>query len=197
MAGDVNPGNTDGDYVPLAQTTVVDTRSGVGLPAGKLASGSPVSFAVAGGTTGVPSSGVDAVALTMTLTNSSAHIAFTAWSAGQPKPGTTMISGQLGQNQSSNAYVKPGTSNQVTVQGDGGTTDLIVSVIGYFKTTDNAAGFSTVPGKRVVDTRNGIGAPQAKITAGGYIEVSVAGAGVPVSRRRRRRRWCRSRRSRR
>ena len=181
VAGDVNPGNTDGDYVPLQQTTVVDTRSGVGLPAGKLAANTPVTFTVAGGTTGVPSSGVDAVAVTFTLTNTSGRMSFTAWSAGQPKPATTIVTGQPGQNQSSNAYIKPGTNNQLTAQTDAGTTDLLVSVIGYFKSTDNAAGFSPVPGRRVVDTRNGIGAPKAKIPAGGYIEVSVAGAGVPTS----------------
>lgn len=179
LAGDVNPGNSDGDYVPLAQTQVVDTRSGVRLPTGKLAANTPVTFTVAGGMTGVPSSGVDAVALTMTLTNTSTQTAFNVWSAGQPNPGTTTITGQPGQNQSSNAYVRPGTSNQVTAVETAGTTDLIVSVIGYFRATDNAAGFSPLPGRRVVDTRRGIGAPQAKIPAGGYIEVSVAGARGP------------------
>ncbi len=181
VAAEVNPGDTDGNFVPLPQATIVDTRSGTGMPKAKIAGGVPVTFAAAGGTTGVPSSGVDAVAVTFTLTNSTTLTPFTAWPAGQTKPGTSTVTAQAGVNESGNGYIKPGSNNQITAQIDSGTTDLIVTVIGYFRSTDDAAGFSPLPGTRVVDTRHGVGAPLAKIPAGGFIDVSLAASGIPTS----------------
>ncbi len=171
----------DGNYVPLPQKTLVDTRSGTGLPKAKLSAATTVSFAAAGGTTGIPASGVDAVVLAVTTTGSTTATAVTAWTAGQPRPPITVVVGQPGENAGGDAYVKPGTNNQVSLFSTAGATDVIVYAIGYFRSTDGGGGFSPVPGKRAVDTTKGVGAPQAKIAAGRFVDVSLAAGGIPIS----------------
>jgi len=178
---DTNPGTSEGNFVPLLQTTIVDTRSGLGLPQAKLAGGATSSFTVTGGTTGVPSTGVSAVVLDLMTTTTSAPTAMEVWPAGATPPGITNLVAQPGTVGSGTAYVAPGAGGKVSVTTTAGTTDLIVDVTGYFTTTDNTAGFSPVPGRRVLDTRHGIGAPHAPIPAGGNLDISLAAAGIPTS----------------
>ena len=172
---------SDGNFVPVNSVVVADTRSGLGLPAAKLTAHLTASFSVAGGSTGVPTTGVSAVALNFTLVNTSNTTSFVAWTAGATKPGTTTVTGQPNEYQGGTGYIRPGTNNSVSAQIDAGSADLIVRVIGYFSSSDDYAGFCPLNGTRVVDTTKGIGAPTAKIPAGKYIDISVSTAGVPSS----------------
>ncbi|MGE5210042.1 MAG: hypothetical protein ACM3MM_02195 [Acidobacteriota bacterium] len=147
---------------------------------------------------GVPASGVSAVLLNVT-----------AVSAGAPGPGFMSVvpkparAGDVFNDQGSyGAY--PGTSNLNIDDGNPvpnlvlarvgaggkirifnylGPTDVIADIAGWFGTggahTDGA-GFAGVVPDRLLDSRNGIGGPAKKFTAGEIRSVQVAGvAGIP------------------
>ena len=68
--------------------------------------------------------------------------------------------------------------------GSSGTVELIADVSGYFSGGGTAANgaFTPVAPTRLLDTRNGTGAPQAPVAAEGTVALSVAGAGgVPAT----------------
>ena len=57
-------------FVPLGPVRVLDTRTGVGAPVGKVPAGGSIDVQIAGAG-GVPASGVSAVALNVTATRAS------------------------------------------------------------------------------------------------------------------------------
>lgn len=170
----------DGNFVPLPQATLVDTRNGTGLPKAPINGGTTHNFAVLG-QSGVPSTGVTAVALTVTTTASTSSSQLIMWPTGATRPGTVTTVSSPGDNRQNSAYVATGTGGDVSVYIDHDSTHLIVSVTGYFSSADASSGFNPVAQKRVVDTANGTGVPQAQIGAGKSVTFSVAAAGVPTS----------------
>ncbi|WP_158778758.1 hypothetical protein [Streptomyces cellulosae] len=76
------------------------------------------------------------------------------------------------------AIAAVGSDGKIGVYNSSGTVDLIVNVNGYFTSADGATspgGYVPVTQSRLVDTRNGTGAPQAKIAPGGTLNVQVDG----------------------
>ncbi len=73
-----------GEYVPLTQARIVDSRIGQGL-AGGVTAGTVSSFQVLG-QGGVPSSGVSAVVLTVTTISPSNNTWATLWAQGATQP---------------------------------------------------------------------------------------------------------------
>ncbi len=79
--------------------------------------------------------------------------------------------------------VPVGTGGRVSFYNGLGSADVIVDVNGYF-TDSSAAGaqFVALAPARIVDTRNGTGAPQAPLGAGQSLVVQVDGnGGVPIA----------------
>ena len=86
-----------------------------------------------------------------------------------------------GQNLSNSTYVGVGPSGRLTLKlGTNGQTDLVIRVTGFFTATTAGSGMVPVSGKRVVDTRTGVGAPVGKIRAGQSIDINVADANVSL-----------------
>jgi len=78
-------GATGSTFRPLTPQRLLDTRSGLGAPAARLAPGGTISLQVTGAG-GVPAAGVSAVVMNVTVTEPSAISFLTAWPAGDARP---------------------------------------------------------------------------------------------------------------
>jgi len=89
---------------------------------------------------GMPSTGVNAVALEIVSFTSTAAGSFTVWPHGGKKPPTAQLSWAAGQRVSTMVYVDAGTSGLVDVSNNStGTTRLLVMTEGYYG-PDSTAG---------------------------------------------------------
>ncbi|MGW1801698.1 hypothetical protein ACWCQN_38720 [Streptomyces sp. NPDC001984] len=174
---------SSGDFFPVSPSSkIVDTRSAIGIGAA-LGAASTTSFQVAG-VGGVPSSGVSAVSLVVKAVNATSSGSYLEmWPDGttKPAPGST-VNFSSGDTTSNAAIVAVGSDGKIDVYNSGSTVDLVVDVSGYFTSAGgatSAGGYVPVTQSRLVDTRNGTGAPEAKIAPGGTLNVQIDGlAGV-------------------
>ena len=167
-----------GEFVPLSPARVLDTRSG----SGPLGPNSSLDLQVTGNG-GVPATGVAAVVMNVTGTNTTAPGFLTAWPTGQARQTTSTLNFVAGQSVPNLAVVPIGTGGKVSIYNFDGNTDVIADVVGYY----TAAGV-TVPGGglfhamsplRFLDTR-----PEADnktLEDGGTVTTPIVGlAGIPA-----------------
>jgi hypothetical protein len=171
---------TDGLYNPLPPSRVLDTRSGTGAPAAKLAGGASLTLTVAGNG-GVPASGVEAVVLNLTVTNPTVPGYLTAWPTGASQPVASNLNFATGQTIPNRAIVKVNSSGQVSIFNNAGTVDVVADVSGWFTdgTSPTASGavFTGLVPSRILDTRT-----SAPVAAGGMITLQVSGqGGIPAT----------------
>jgi hypothetical protein len=173
---------TSGSLVPLVPSRILDTRSGNGA-SGPVAPSATVSLQVTG-RGGVPATGVAAVVLNVTVTDTLAPGFITVYPSGTTRPIASNVNFVAGQTVPNLAIVKLGTDGKVSLtNSSGGTVSLVADVSGYY-----LAGSPTVAGAlaildpaRLLDTRSGTGA-SGPVGAGATITVPVMGhAGVPAS----------------
>ncbi len=154
------PSNTTvGSYVPLTPSRIVDTRTGSGEPysGDTMGPGGGLDIQVTG-KGGVPTSGVSAVLMNVTVTDTTAPSFLTAYPQGESQPLASNLN-WLGGETVANRVVVPvnPTTGQITVYNDQGNTDVVVDVDGYFTNGGtppaNAGLFSTITPVRVLDTR--------------------------------------------
>ncbi|WP_375491951.1 hypothetical protein [uncultured Jatrophihabitans sp.] len=170
-----------GGFASVAPSRVLDTRSrlGASTPGANATIGVQV-----GGRGGVPSSGVSAVAVNLTVTRAAKGGYLTAYAAGAARPVASNVNFPAGSTVATLAVVPVGSDGKINIfNGSGGSTPVIGDVAGYYRsgTAARAGTFTAVPPARVLDTRSGNGAstPGAQAT----IDVQVAGrGGVPAGR---------------
>jgi hypothetical protein len=130
--------STAGSYVGLTPARITDTRAGSGEPN----SGDPL---MPGGTLnvqvdgegGVPSSGVEAVAVNVTVTDTTKSSYLTAYPSGSAMPRASNLN-WWPRDTVANLVIAPvGVSGQVSIYNSQGDADLVVDVVGYF--TDGAS----------------------------------------------------------
>ena len=168
-------------FASVSPTRVLDTRTGLGVPAGRVAGGGTVSVQVTG-TAGVPASGVTAVVLNVTAVWPSAAGFVTVYPAGQSRPLASNLNTSPNATVPNLVVVQVGTDGQVSLFNAAGSTDLIADIAGYYTEDSGGSVFESVAPARVLDTRTGTGAPKARVGAGGSESVQVTGrAGVPAS----------------
>ncbi|MBM6402322.1 hypothetical protein [Phycicoccus sonneratiae] len=163
----------DAKYAPLAPARILDTRSGLGAPKARAAAGGTVTVTVLG-RGGVPAVGVDAVVLNATAVAASSGGYTTVYPGGQPRPSTSTLNYASGGTVPALAIVKVGASGAVSLYTSSGA-DLLADVMGYIPAGSDFAPLASPT--RLVDTRSGTGAPKARLSAGGLLTVTVAGAG--------------------
>jgi Protein of unknown function (DUF4038)/Bacterial Ig-like domain (group 3) len=177
-----------GLYNPLTPIRITDTRTNSGLPnAGHhLTSRGTLNVQVAGAGL-VPTTGVAAVVLNVTVTNPTAASYLTVWPAGGSQPGTSNLNFRAGETVANRVIVPVGSNGRVSVFNHGGTVDVIADVGGYFTdgSTPTATGlqFTPIVPTRIADTRAQSGFPNASRTldAKSILPVQVTGAGgVPT-----------------
>ena len=88
-------------FTPITPVRLLDTRSGLGAPTGMVGPEGPIELQV-GGVGGVPSAGVTAVVLNVTVTDPTVPGFVTVYPTGQPRPlasNLNFVAGQIVPNQ--------------------------------------------------------------------------------------------------
>jgi outer membrane protein assembly factor BamB len=147
-----------GGFHPLDPARILDTRSGLGAPAAKVGPGATLGLQVAG-RGGVPTTGVSAVAVNVTVTNPTAGSHLTAWPAGRARPLASNLNFTAGQTVPNMVVVKVGEAGKVNLFNAGGSTDVVVDVGGGYVADDDPDGarYTPVEPARTLDTRTGPG----------------------------------------
>jgi hypothetical protein len=136
---------------------ITDTRAGSGEPnAGEQLGPGGVLQVQVTGAGGVPSSGVGAVVLNVTATDTSDSSWLTVYPAGSSRPLASDINFVRGQTVADRVVVPVGSGGKVNVYNFRGNTDVVLDVGGWF--TDGSqppegALFTPLNPARVVDTR--------------------------------------------
>lgn len=170
-----------GQYFSAAPVKVMDTRDGTGgVSVAPLAAGATASFPVEG-VGEVPSSGVTDVYVVINAISPAASGCLHDYDADISDPGICTVSFQAGQSVSDSDIVQVGDAGYMSVtNSSSGTADVAVTVLGYYQDGDSqTAGQTYIPLAQsdIVDTRSGLGAPEAQIPSGGSLTVQVAGEG--------------------
>jgi hypothetical protein len=160
--------------MPLVPARLLDTRIGVGAPLGRLRGGDRLDVAVVG-RGGVPASGVDAVVLNVAALRPTVPGFLTVWPSRAAFPDVSNLNFDPGRNVPNLVVCKVGSDGAVSLFANAGELDVIADVVACFTGTGSSV-FPVTP-SRVLDTRDGLGAPASPVGATGEIAVRVAGVG--------------------
>jgi len=129
------------------------------------------------GVASVPT-GVDAVALNVTVTDTTGYSHLDLWPAGQAKPSASNLNWAPGWTVPNAVTVMLGSSGQVSVYNNGGSADVVIDVVGYYK-AGVGAGLTSLTPVRVTDSRpsSQVGPFSSPWAPGQTRDVAVAGAG--------------------
>jgi hypothetical protein len=173
-----------GLFTSLRPSRLLDTRSGLGAPAAKVGPGGTVHLQV-GGRGGVPSSGVAAVLLNVTVTEPTRYGHVTVYGDGTALPDASNLNFRAGRTVPNLVVTPVGSNGKVALyNGSAGSTHLVADVEGYYLSgaATEPGSFQSVTPARVLDTRSGVGAPLARLEPGGTVHLQVGGvAAVPAS----------------
>jgi hypothetical protein len=137
-------------FVPLDPARIYDSRTGGRFPLGP---GQRLDLRVAG-VGGVPTTGVGAVALTVTASRPSAGTYLSVWPAGGRKPTSSTLNLPAGSARSALAFSALGGNGLVSLANYAGTTEVAVDVVGYYPVgAANAQALHPVTPFRLLDTR--------------------------------------------
>ena len=171
------PGPTT--FHPLSPGRILDTRDGTGAPAGKLESGCTVAVDVTG-VGGVPGDGVTAVSLNITATQAAENGYVTVFACAAGRPPTSSLNTRPDRDIANLVTVPVGTDGLVCFY-TYRPVHLLADLAGWFGSEGGSRMTGLTPA-RVLDTRDGTGAPAIPVAAGGVVSVQVAGwGGVPAS----------------
>jgi uncharacterized protein (DUF1501 family) len=169
LVGYFDPIAVDG-MQPLAPARLLDTRT-TATPLGEEQS---IELQVTG-VGGVPTDAV-AVALNLTSTNATQPSFLTMWPTGEEMPLASSLNLTPGLSIPNLVVAPVGAGGMVSIFNRFGTTDVLVDVLGCFR--PGGSRFIGVTPVRLLDTREGLGAPLAEV--GGDLRLQVAGmGGVP------------------
>ncbi|MFK4482913.1 phospholipase A2 [Curtobacterium sp. AB7] len=179
----INDTGTGGVFVP-ASGRVLDTKAGTGGFTTPMEAGKYRTIKIAG-VAGIPNDGtVGAVSLNATVSGTpSAGTLFGRPDADTSRTTMLIYNANTGEYVSNTAIVAVSAAGTIQVSTETAAR-LILDVQGYYTAnTDGTAagGFVPVAGKRIVDTRSGLGAPKALLAPGKSVDIQVTGAnGVPA-----------------
>ncbi|MEU7554473.1 N-acetylmuramoyl-L-alanine amidase [Streptomyces sp. NPDC044571] len=167
-------------FTPVTPKRLMDTRTGLGVPQAKVGAGGVVTLPVAG-MNGIPAADVTAVVLNVTATNPTEPSFVSVYPSGTTRTSASNLNFTPGQTIP-NLVVVPVVDGKVSFFNNQGTVDLIADITGYFTSAGDGATHTNIGPKRLMDTRAGLGVPQAKVGAGGVVTLSVAGTnGIPAT----------------
>ncbi|GGT08818.1 hypothetical protein [Streptomyces sp. KD18] len=139
-------------YTSLAPTRLVDTREGLGTPRGPASGQSSFAVQIAGAG-GVPSKGVTAVALNVTVTDPREAGHLTLFPSGQKAPTTSNLNFTAGQTVANSVIVPVGPDGRIEIRnGSWSGADVIVDVVGHYSADGKAAYLPLTP-TRLHDSR--------------------------------------------
>ncbi|GAA0663276.1 hypothetical protein GCM10010193_13310 [Kitasatospora atroaurantiaca] len=162
-------------FKPLAPSRILDTRSGAIVgPKGEVA-------LQVSGQAGVPASGVSAVVLNVTVTDTTAWGYLTAYPHGAARPLSSNINWTAKQTIPNLVTVPLGADGKVSLfNGGPGNVNFVADVQGYYSTTEAGSQLKPINPTRLLDTRDS--SKQANLAGKGEVALQVGGqAGVPAS----------------
>lgn len=164
-------------YVGLTPARLLDTRKGIGVSAGMRPGWSTLPVTVTG-RGGVPSTGVAAVVLNVTAAGPTSSGYLTVSPTGQARPIVSNVNYTAGDVVAGMTVATLGSRGQVNLFTSAGA-HLVVDVVGWVPIGSE---YRPLTPNRIVDTRNGIGAPTAKVASRRALTFRVAGrGGVPTA----------------
>jgi len=159
LVGFFSPTATGG-LVPLSPARVLDTRDGTGGVLGALGADQTIDLQVTG-RGGVPD-GSTAVALNITVTQPTEASYLTVWPAGEQRPLAASLNMVPRQTVPNMVLARLGPDGRVSIFNYAGATHVVADVLGAFG--------ESLPGRyvpmtpvRLLDTREGLGAPLGRI----------------------------------
>jgi hypothetical protein len=173
----------DGGLFVPASGRILDTANGTGGYNTAMPAKQWRTIKVAG-QAGLPAEGIAAVSVMATVVNPATNGNL----QGRPDSATQAslllnYGGINDQNFSNTGVVAVGDDGTIQLMTEQANR-LIIDVQGYYTSSENGAaagGFVAVPGKRVLDTRTGVGAPAVSLSNGQSITTQVTGQnGVPA-----------------
>lgn len=165
-------------YTAVAPTRLLDSRNGTGGYSSKWASGADRALQI-GGVAPVPA-GVSAVAVNLTATETTAAGHATLYPGSSPRPQTSSLNWSAGKTIANQAIVPVDETGQIRIYNRGGSSHLILDVVGFFAEGDGEL-FDPVEPARVFDSRDGTGTSVGKFGRRETREIQVAGeGGVPA-----------------
>jgi hypothetical protein len=138
-------------YHPLVPTRILDTRPGTGNMGGTTMGTAGTFDLQVTGAAGIPATAT-AVAINITVANTSSPGYLTLWPAGQTRPTASNLNWSSGQAVANLVIVGIGTGGKVSLFNFQGSTDVIGDVEGYVDNTAGAVYTPKVP-QRALDTR--------------------------------------------
>ncbi len=126
------------------------------------------------GTTEVVPAGVAAVALNLTAVTPSAGGYMTVWPCDAPRPEASNVNFIAGAVVANGVIAPVSASGKVCIFSNV-SSHVLVDISGWFDGSGSVVG--AIP-RRTLDTRNGIGAPKAKLRAGATMTLPTAGASM-------------------
>lgn len=173
-----------GTYHPLTPSRILDTRTGTGgFPIAPLGAGAAIDVQVAG-QGGIPASGVSAAVMNVTVTDTSTYSVLTLYPTGVSRPLASNLNWAPHVTVPNLVTVATGSGGRVTVYNAFGTADVVIDVEGYYTDTSSSPGpdglYNPLVPSRLLDTRNGTGAPPGMVGPGQSLDLQVTGrGGVP------------------
>lgn len=172
-----------GLFHAVEPTRILDTRTGFDAPAGAIGPDASLDVQVTG-QGGMPSTGVSAVVLNVTVTEPTSAGFLTVWPAGEARSSASNVNFGAGQTVANAVTAAVGAGGRVTVYNAVGTSHVIADVTGWYGDGTETAGsrFHPVAPNRILDSRLATGTPVALLAAGATLDVQVAGqGGVPAT----------------
>ena len=177
----VAAGGPGGEFFPVTPKRVLDTRIGLGAPQAFLDNAQTIDVKVTGfADIGVPDTGVLAVALNVTVTNTRVGGFVTVFPAGSGRPLASNLNVAFGGQTTANlVVVGVGAGGKVSVYTKSGT-DVVFDIVGWYASDSAGVGagqgsrLEPVAPQRILDSRAGPG-NVAQLRAGTVTHVPVAG----------------------
>ncbi|MFC9306211.1 hypothetical protein ACFTWH_03190, partial [Streptomyces sp. NPDC057011] len=162
------------DFTPYTPTRILDTREGIGAAKGTVGPYGTTRLKI-GGNGGIPA-GVTAVALNVTVTNTSGDGFVTVYPEGRERPATSNLNFKAGQSVPNMVIVPVGKNGYVDLYNHYSSVDLVADVTGYF-TRGSSSGYTPQAPSRIVDTREGLGTRRGQVPSKGKFNLTVGPAG--------------------
>ena len=129
LIADVTGWYADGSqFVPITPQRLLDTRSGQGGVTGPTSGSRDVTVL---GQAGIPTSGVTAVILTVTVTQPTADLYLTVWPKGFDRPTAANVNAYRNQTKPNLVVAKVGNEGKISYYTNSGTTHVVMDVFGY------------------------------------------------------------------
>jgi hypothetical protein len=107
----------------------------------------------------------------------------TLFPAGQARPASSNVNFAAGTNVPNLATVGLGAGGALSIHNAFGATHVALDIVGWYDDGSLVGGlYNALVPSRILDTRSGVGAPRARISAGATVDVQVTGrGGVPTA----------------